>query len=159
MESLQNFISSNSTGIGSDDTNQIPANNKDIIGSSSDEKEKKTRNRPDKKTRYHLERQNLIKELNEIIGITENNKSVLLYDIERNEKLKDKLRELVPEIKRIYKCGTWGYFKEEIKGGGNEITLMRSIYNDSDYEITTKQKIIERGNKKIRNTQYHFNMK
>jgi hypothetical protein len=56
--------------------------------SSNSEKAIKRRNRPDKKTKYESERQNLIEKLNKLIGLNDTKNSVFLYELERNEELK-----------------------------------------------------------------------
>ncbi len=53
--------------------------------------EKRTRNRPSKREKYKVEREELIKELEKRMGLTEENRGVLLYDLEKNEELKDTL--------------------------------------------------------------------
>jgi len=118
-------------------------------------KEIKRRNKPSKEQRYTKERQELIEKLNMIIGIDEKQNSVFLYDLENNEILKEKLVELSKnEIKRYYKCGTWSYYTRDNK---DVLVLLRNIYKDDGYEITMKQKTIERNNIKLRNTVYYFN--
>lgn len=113
------------------------------------------RNRPSKEQRYQKEREELIQKINSIIGIDDIRNSVYLYDLENNEILKEKLRELSEtEIKKYYKCGTWSYYTRNKK---DVLVLLRNIYKDDGYEITMKQKTIERNNKKMRNTLYYFN--
>lgn len=52
----------------------------------------------------------------------------------------------------------WGYYSNDIKKGkGNPITLLRSVYKDNDILITTKNKVIDRDEKKINSTVYYFN--
>lgn len=42
-----------------------------------------------------------------------------------------------------------GYFSDDIKkGSGNEITLLRSIYKNNDYDILSKRIMNERDGKK-----------
>ena len=78
-------------------------------------KKKKTRNKLTKAQQFREERNKIVSELENLIGITENNRGVLLYDLEKNDKLKEYLRVIVPNIKKYYKCGNWNYFiqKEE----------------------------------------------
>ena len=51
----------------------------------------KRRNRPDKKTRYAKEREDMISKLNKLIGIDEKNNSVFLYELENNPVLKGEI--------------------------------------------------------------------
>ena len=66
-------------------------------------REKRTRNRPSKEERFTVERYELINELNILIGLDEEKNHIILYELEHNEKLKEKIRELVPEIRKYYK--------------------------------------------------------
>ena len=125
--------------------------------SNSQTKIKKTRNRLTKKEQFAKERSDLVEKLNKIIGIDDKKNYVYLYDLEHNEEIKKKIVELVPIIKKYHKCGTWGYFLEKERGGNNPIGLLRSVYKDNDIIITTKNKVIDRDEKKINSTVYYFN--
>ena len=89
--------------------------------------EKRTRNRPSKADRFIQEREELVKELEKMMGLTEENRGVLLYDLEHNEELKEYLKSKIPEIRKLYKCGCWNYFiqKEEKR---DIIGLLKSIF-------------------------------
>ena len=126
--------------------NIIEKNNESDNKSDS---EKKKRNRPCKNERYENERKELIKELEKLMGLTEEKRGVLLYDLEHNEVLKEYLKNKVPEIKRMFKCGCWNYFiqKEEDR---SEIGLLKSIFKNEKYELINKSRYEEReGIKKI----------
>lgn len=104
---------------------------------------KKTRNRPSKSERYVLERTELIREIEKRIGLTEEIRGVILYDLETNKELKEYLKEKIPEIRRLYKCGCWNYFiqKEDKR---DEIGLLKSIFKNEKYELVSKRKYIEK---------------
>jgi hypothetical protein len=120
-------------------------------------REKKTRNRPSKAERFVEEREELILRLNEIIGLNKTNK-IILYDLEQNERIKTYLKENISLIKKIFKTCTWGYFSNDIKKGmGNEIGLLRAIYKNEGWEISSKRKICERENEKKLYIELHFN--
>jgi len=121
------------------------------------EKVIKRRNRPDKKTRFSKEREEIINKLNKLIGIDEKNNSVFLCELEKNTILKNKIEEMVPEIKKYHKYGNWGYFSNEpIKGHNNHIALIRAVYNDNDYDVLGKHKIAIFNNIKKQYTQLLF---
>ena len=106
---------------------------------------KRTRNRPSKAEKYSEER------------INDNNK-IILYDLEHNEKLKIYLRENISLIRKIFKTCSWGYFSNDKKKGmGNEIGLLRAIYKNDGWEISSKRKICERGGEKKLHIELHFN--
>ncbi len=102
---------------------------------SSDNNKKIRRN---KKTYYKKEREDIINELNKLINFDKDN-SVLLIQLQDNLVLKNRLNELVDNIKKYYRCSTWGYFVSINNGEkGDEITLLKAIYKDHDYNIFSK---------------------
>lgn len=134
------------------DTNSTDNNN------IHQDKPKRTRNRLTKKQQYSKEREELIQQLNNIIGIDDKKNYVYLYDLEHNEEILKSIKELEEQISKYHKCGMWGYFSNDVKKGkGNEIGLLRAVYKDNDILITTKSKVIERDYKKINSTVYYFN--
>ena len=121
--------------------------NKSVTSNSDkiNENKKRCKNQSTKKEKYNNEREQIIKELNE-------NNEIYLYDLERNEEVKEYLKKNISNIQKYYKCGSWGYFSNDVKkGSGNEITLLRSIYKNNNYDILSKRKMNEReGEKKAR---------
>ena len=113
-------------------------------------RQKRTRNRPCKNERYENERKELIKELERLMGLSEGTRGVLLYDLEHNEELKSYLIEKVPEIKKMFKCGTWNYFVKQHNKDVSEIGLLKSIFKNEKYELSNRRRLTEReGVKKI----------
>lgn len=138
-------------------------NENDSIGNTSNseninengKREKKTRNRPSKAQRYTEEREELIKELEKMMGLTEEVRGVLLYDLEHNEELKEYLKNKIPEIRKLYKCGSWNYFiqKEENR---DEIGLLKSIFKSEKYELISKRILEERNGEKKQYSGIYF---
>ena len=126
----------------------------------NNKREKRTRNRVSKAEKFSEERDQLIKELEKKMGLTEENRGVLLYDLEHNEELKEYLKNKIPEIRKLYKCGTWNYFvKQHTKEGEelSEICLLKSIFKNEKYELISKRIVAERcGEKKQYNSIYFF---
>jgi len=86
-----------------------------------------------------------------------NDKSILLAQLKNNEELKNYLTSIVDDIKKYYRCSTWGYFVD-IKNVeiGNEITLLKAIFKDHDYKIFSKDITAEYNNVKKRYTTLFF---
>ena len=141
-------------------TDESAPNNSDIVDNINDTNNKKVikhRNRPDKKTRFSKEREEIINKLNGLIGLDNKNNSVFLYELEKNPDLKTKIEEMLPEIKKYHKYGNWGYFSNDpIKGYNNHIALLRAIYNDNNYDVLGKHKIAIFDNIKKQYTQLLF---
>jgi len=107
---------------------------------------KKTGNRPCKSERFEKEREELIKNIETKIGLTEEIRGIILNDLEKNQELRNYLKSMIPEIKRLYKCGTWNYFvrqHEKNTSDIDEISLLKSIYKDDKYKLISKRKLIE----------------
>ena len=122
--------------------------NSDNNKSDNNKNEKKKRNRPCKRERYEKERKELMLELEKMMGLTDERRGILLYDLEHNEELKEYLKSKETEIKRMYKCGCWNYFIQ--KEGRSEIGLLKSILKNEKYELSTRRRLTAReGIKKI----------
>ena len=119
-------------------------------------REKRTRNRPSKAERYTEEREELIKELESKMGLTEEIRGVLLYDLEHNNELKEYLKNKIPEIRKLYKCGCWNYFIQK-EANRDQIGLLKSIFKSEKYELISKRILAEReGEKKQYSGIYFF---
>lgn len=135
--------------IENDENNSITSNSE--TPNENKKRVKRTRNRPSKAERYNGEREELIKELEKMMGLTEEVRGVLLYDLEHNEDLKEYLKNKIPEIRKLYKCGTWNYFvKQHTKEGEypSEIGLLKSIFKSEKYKLISKRTVSERANEK-----------
>lgn len=131
-------------------SNNTLTSNSDNINDNK-KREKRTRNRPSKAERYTEEREELIKELEKMMGLTEEVRGVLLYDLEHNEELKEYLKNKIQEIRKLYKCGMWNYFvKQHTKEGEepSEICLLKSIFKSEKYKLISKRTVSERANEK-----------
>ena len=112
------------------------------------------------KQKFKNERNNIIDNLNNLIGIDENNNCFFLYELEKKEDVKKYLSDNIDDIKKYYKVGKWGFFSNDIlKGKDNYIGLLRSLYLDSDYEIISKSKIATFENIKKQYTMWDFRKK
>ena len=98
---------------------------------------------------YTEEREEIINELEERMGLTKEKRTIMLYELENNEEIRKRMRELDEKIKKIYRSSNWGYYSTDVKKGmGNEITLLRSVFKNSGYNIESKRKTININNEK-----------
>lgn len=140
--------------------NKIEDNNSIENTLNSYNSNKNVKKRSTKKELYKKERENFIKKLNMIIGINDNNNNVYKYEIETNKIFENFIKENIDMIRRIWKTGLWGYFSNDKgKGSGNILGLYRTILNNSDYKIFSKQKVIDINGKKERKTIYYIEKK
>ena len=109
---------------------------------NTNENGKRNKKRSTKKELYKREREEIIEEINKIIGINDDKNEIYLYELERNDEIKEYLKNNLKRIRQYHKTVTWGYFSnEKIKGKDNEIGLLRTLYIDNDYDILSKLKI------------------
>ncbi len=105
------------------------------LSDSSNERKRRT-----KKELFKNERDEIIKNLNELLNLNNKN-SIFYYELENNEKAKEYVRNNIENIRKYFKTGTWGYFSNDpLKGMGNEVGLIRTLYTDCNYDITSKSK-------------------
>ena len=119
----------------------------------SNEKPKITKNRSTKKDLYKKEQEEILNKINTILGISKDNNTIYLYDIENDENKKAQILALSDDVQKCFKYSKWGFYsKEECKG--NHVLLCKSIYKDMGYQIIGKAFDITRNNEKIRTTKY-----
>ena len=141
------------------ETNSISNNNNDN-DNKQENKPKRTRNKLTKKQQFSKERAELIQQLNNIIGIDDKKNWVYLYDLEHNEEIENYIKNNIDTIKTIFKTGNFGYFSnDKSRGKDNTIGLVRSLYTDCDYDITSKLKVNTFNNVKKQYTMLFFNKK
>ena len=115
------------------------------------------KNRSNKKSYYKSERESILNDLINIIKFNDDN-SILLDELYNNINLIDKINSIKDDIKKYYRCSTWGYFTSITNGKkGDEITLLRSIFKDHDYIIFSKDVVTEYNSVKKRYTKLFFN--
>jgi hypothetical protein len=103
-----------------------------------------------KKELYPKERSDLLNKLNNILGITDDNNIIYIYDIDSSIDKQKQINDLVGDIKKYFKCGTWSYFAKVGKGKRQYLSLIKSIYKDMGYNIYNSQKVYTRDNKSIK---------
>lgn len=156
MES--NELTNNLVNSSNSHSDEEEINSKSNSESNSQTKIKKTRNRLKKKEQFARERSDLIEQLNKIIGIDDKKNYVYLYDLEHNEEIDKYIKNNIDIIKTIFKTGSFGYFSnDKSRGKDNSIGLIRSIYTDCDYQITSKLKVNTFNNVKKQYTMLFFN--
>ncbi len=123
--------------------------NNDSDNKSSDKK----KIRRNKKIYYDNERNEILKNLIEYIEKTKDGEYIFLTDLYNNENLKKYIRDNIENIKKYYRCSSWGYFVAiNNNQDGDEITLLKSILKDHGYEIFRKDITAEKNNIKKRYT-------
>jgi hypothetical protein len=80
--------------------------------------------------------------------------------LQDNIELKKYLNNSIDNIKKYYRCSSWGYFVSLNNGeNGDEIVLLKAIFKDHDYIIFSKDITSEYNNLKKRYTKLFFTNK
>ena len=116
-------------------------------------KPKITKNRSTKKDLYKKEQEEILNKINTILGISKDNNTIYLYDIENDDDKKNQILALSDDVKKYFKTSNWAFYKDE-ECKGNHVLLCKSIYKDMGYKIINKAVDITRNNEKIRTTKY-----
>jgi hypothetical protein len=80
-----------------------------------------------------------------------------MTEFQENEELNKFILDSIPQIKKIWNTGTWSYFIKDDKK--NICTLYKSIMNNSNYKIYSKQKLLNKNGEKKKYTVYYIEKK
>ncbi len=116
-------------------------------------KPKITKNRSTKKDLYKKEQEEILNKINTILGISKDNNTIYLYDIENDNNKKEQILGLSDDVKKYFKTSNWAFYKDD-ECKGNHVLLCKSIYKDMGYQVLGKALDITRNNEKIRTTKY-----
>jgi len=113
--------------------------------------------RENKKMHYTTEREQILNKLIPLINLDKEN-SVLYIELQNNNTLKRELQNIIEDIKKYYRCSTWGYFVSLKRGDKcDEVSLLKAILKDHEYKIFTKEKVTEYNGIKKKYTKLYFN--
>lgn len=100
------------------------------------------------KSRFVNERQVVLEKLLNILGVTEDNKFVYLYDLDHDIDKQNAILGLEEDIKKYFVYGTWSYFSKP-KSKRPYVSLAKSVIKDMNIEITQIIKTETRNNKRM----------
>lgn len=123
--------------------------NNDSDNNSSDKKKL----RRNKKLLFENERNQILNNIINFINNSKDGEYIFLIDLQNNNQLVEYINSNIDNIKKWYRCSSWGYFVAENNNQqGDIITLLKSILKDHDYEIYRKDITAEKNNIKKRYT-------
>lgn len=125
---------------GKNETKNVVTEDNDQIKREENVKSTKKKTKAEK---YQKERKDFINKLEKIMGLTETERGVLLYDLENNDELKKYLKDKIADIQKFYNYNSWNYFKNLKNTDSGEIGLLKSILKNENYNIMNKQVLKE----------------
>jgi hypothetical protein len=124
--------------------------NKSDSDNISSDKKKLRRN---KKLLFENERNEILNNLINFINNSKDGEYIFTIDLHNNTNLTKYINDNIDNIKKYYRCSSWGYFiSENNNQQGDIITLLKSILKDHGYEIYRKDITAEKNNIKKRYT-------
>ena len=109
--------------------------------------------RRNKKLLYENERNDILNNLINFINSSRDGEFIFLIDLYNNQNLKKYIFDNIDNIKKYYRCSTWGYFVAENNNQqGDIITLLKSILKDHGFQIYRKDITADKNNIKKRYT-------
>jgi hypothetical protein len=116
----------------------------------SNDKKKIRRN---KKLLFENERNNIANNIINFINGSKDGEYIFLVDLQNNKQLIDYINDNIDNIKKWYRCSSWGFFVSENNNQpGDIITLLKAILKDHNYDIYRKDITAQKNNLKKRYT-------
>jgi hypothetical protein len=116
----------------------------------------KKRNKPSKEEHYKNEREDFLNELNNFLGLSDDNNTLLYTKIKQNKLLLEFINSNEDKIKKYFKYGKWGFYQNYDDNTKDLGTLIKNIYKHEKYTIYTKRITLKENDTKINATQLIF---
>lgn len=106
--------------------------------------------RPKKADKYKKEREEILNKLNNILGITDDNKSFYIYDIDTNKTKQDEIMDLKDDVEKYFTLKFYKVFSNEDETKRNYLSLIKLIYKEMKITLARTAKTITRDGKSFR---------
>ena len=116
----------------------------------------KKRNKPSKEEHYKNEREDFLNELNNFLGLSDDNNTLLYTKIKQNKLLLEFINSNEDKIKKYFKYGKWGFYQNYDDNTKDLGTLIKNIYKHEKYTIYTKRITLKENDTKFNATQLIF---
>ncbi len=115
---------------------------------------------PKKIDNYIQERQDVLNKLLNILEITKENNMLSLKKLDESEEKKNKITELVEDVKKYFICSKWNYFINKKKPDFKRtyLSLIKAIMKDMNITMTASFLHIKSDDKTKYQTFYIFNL-
>lgn len=112
-----------------------------------------------KKDKYKTEQNEILNRLNSLLGMSEEKQEFYLYDLESSKNGVHEILDMLDDIKKYYKARHTGVFYHHENLLRPHIAIIKAVYKDMGYTITTSYKRIKRNGISIRTALYTFTIK
>ncbi len=109
---------------------------------------------PKQVEQYENERKILLNKMFEILGINESNNTFSLHKIDNNIDLQNEILNLESEIKKVFICGEWSFFKKKIGVKRRWLSLIKCLIKAMGYKTFISEKNTKINNKLDRDKIY-----
>jgi len=95
-----------------------------------------------KKDKYQKEQDEIVKKLNDILGLDDNNNKFILDELKQDTDKQNKILALEEDVKKYFVYGDWGCFRNPNTSDNTKaISLARAIYKNTNYNVNYKLKM------------------
>jgi len=95
----------------------------------------------------------------DILNINENNKSIILYDMDKNMELQNAILSLEKDCEKYFACSNWTYFvykRLEKESERKYLILLKNILSACKIEYVNKSHYIKINDERIKTVKYIF---
>ena len=128
------------------------------ISDNDNDSNDKKKIRRNKKLLFENQRNEIVNNLINLINNSKDGEYIFVIDLQHNKQLLKYINDNIDNIKKWYRCSSWGYFiSENNNQQGDEITLLKSILKDHGYNIYRKDITADKYNEKKKIYYYQIN--
>lgn len=143
--------------------NTIIQNNNEILDESTDDSIESTNSEQSQKKihlkyknkRFTKERNIILNNIYDIIGITETKKTFCAYDLDTNIELQNKILGLIDEISKYFSTSLWPSFRPGKPVSKRYLSIVKSVIKDMDIKLSTCNiRFVNESKKRINTSSY-----
>lgn len=113
--------------------------------------------RPKKSEKYKKERQEVLNKLNNILGVTDDNKKFYMYDVDNNEATQKAILNLKNDVELYFGGKSSQIFVKGDETQRSYFSLIKIIYKDMKIKMLRIVETIKRDDKSFRSSCYVLN--
>lgn len=104
--------------------------------------------RPKKAEKYKKEREEILNKLNDILGITSENKKFFMWDVDNNKEIQKKIMDLKDDVSKYF-CAKQSSIYTNDNPERDYFILLRMIYKEMNIKLIHADTKILRNDKKV----------
>jgi len=110
---------------------------------------------PKQVDKYTNERQEVLNQMFQILGIDESNNKFLLHELDANVEKQNRILELEPNIKKYFICGKWNCFTDPTVKR-KYLSIIKCLLKDMGFSVMSARRNIKNDDQTIGVVVYHI---